>query len=46
MKRNVVYKKNIGNICLWSDFKNKNNRNEKLASSILSFSENYLSWEK
>ena len=46
MKRNVVYKKNIGNTCLWSDFKNKNNRNEKLASSILSFSENYLSWEK
>lgn len=46
MKRNVVYKKTIGNICLDSDFKNKNNKSQKLSSSILSFSENYLSWEK
>lgn len=46
MRRNVVYKKTIGNICLCSDFKNKNNKNEKLSSSILSFSENYLLWEK
>ena len=40
-----MYKKNVGTICLCSDFKNKT-KNEKLSSSILSFSDNHPNWNK
>ena len=45
LKYNVMYKKNVGTICLCSDFKNKT-KNEKLSSSILSFSDNHPNWNK
>ena len=45
LKHTVMFKKHIGNISLYSDFKNKNT-DEKLSSSILSFSENYTYWKK
>jgi autophagy-related protein 9 len=45
LKHNVIFKKNIGNICLCSDFKSKKT-NEKLTTSIMSFSENYPFWKK
>ena len=39
-KKNITYKMNLGYICTSSDFKNKN-KNEKLSSSIMSFSDNH-----
>ena len=49
LKHNTTYKKNIGNICTFSDFKRKTENqsienNEKLENSILCFSGNYPDW--
>jgi autophagy-related protein 9 len=47
LKQNVTYKTNLGYICSWSDFNNqKKNTNEKLSSSIMSFSDNHPNWVK
>lgn len=44
IRHNILYKNNIGSICISADFKNKSNTSEKLSSSIMSFSDNYKSW--
>jgi autophagy-related protein 9 len=44
LKKNTTYVKGIGSICKLSDF-NNNDKNDKLESSILSFSENHPLWK-
>jgi autophagy-related protein 9 len=46
IRHNIIYIKNVGNISLSSDFKNKSNMSDKLSSSITSFSDNYKTWQK
>lgn len=44
IRHNIIYKNNIGSICISADFKNKSNASEKLSLSISSFSDTYKSW--
>lgn len=46
IRHNIIYIKNVGNISVSSDFKNKSNMTEKISSSIMSFSDNYKTWQK